>query len=99
MYEKAGYIVIKNLQGNHTKHSTPKIQAVDSRRDNLPIIRLDTTTEVLEYVAQKVSGGAGLWGMYGRNIKLWILHCFNASTYLREAYTTLMSYMVNISPL
>ena len=57
--------------------------------ENLLMICLDITAEVIDHMAWKMSGVVGIGGADGIQLQMWLLCYVNASSDLREAYATL----------
>ena len=62
------------------------------------MIRLDISTEVIDFVAWRMAGGAGPGGVDYIQIRICILCYSNTSIDMREAYVILVSLIAKSSP-
>ena len=81
------------FKSKHSKARTPSDEALPTYPTTPDLVDLDITSDVVERVASKLSGSAGLGGVDALDLKHWLLSFGKVSMHLREVCTNHASWL------
>jgi hypothetical protein len=96
--EKTGDSVAEVLASKHPEAKTPDVRHLPTYSETPVLHDIDITTDVVEHVASRLTGSAGLGGSDAHAVSHWLLKFSAASQRLRSALADLGSWMANKSP-
>ena len=96
--EVTGDSVTEVLKSKHPDARTPDTSQFPTYPNTPNFVDLDVTEEVVEAVASKLSGSAGLGGVDSQALQHWLLRFGSASKSLRLEVAGFASWMANGFP-
>jgi hypothetical protein len=96
--EKTGDSVAEVLKSKHPEAKIPDVRHLPTYAERPVLTDVDVTPEVVEHVAGRLTGSAGLGGSDAHALGHWLLKFGTSSQRLRSALADLGSWMANKSP-